>query len=86
MQVKLLPPGPKLSLTLQCRAFCILQFIPEEREISWKVAHCLLTQSDREHLGGEVSSTSVVKGPICSPAITSSNVSDVSNIPSLLNI
>ena len=49
------------------------------------VAQHLLTQSDREHLGGEVS-TSVVKGPICSPAITSSNVSDVSNIPSLLNI
>ena len=85
MQVKLLQTGPKLSLTLQCRAFCILQFIPEEREIAWMLAQHLLTQSDREHLGGEVS-TSVVKGPICSPAITSSNVSDVSNIPSLLNI
>ena len=45
MQMKLLPPGPKLSLTLPCRAFCILQFISEGWEISWTVAHwCLLSQ------------------------------------------
>ena len=37
---------------------------PEEREIAWMVAQHLLTQSVREHLGGgEVGSTSVVKGP-----------------------
>ena len=56
MQVKFLPSGPKL-ITLPCRAFCILQFIPEEREIAWMVAQHLLTQSDREHLGGEVSTS-----------------------------